>query len=64
MEWMILKQMNLHQNEFNNKDTYIFDNFFILETSFHNSNQTVNSKQMPYLKYADAEKMLITTLNF
>lgn len=32
MEWMILKQMNLHQNEFNNKDTYIFDNFFILET--------------------------------
>lgn len=61
MEWMILKQMNLHQNEFNNKDTYIFDNFFILETSFHNSNQTV---QMPYLKYADAEKMLITTLNF
>lgn len=41
MEWMILKQMNLPQNEFNNKDTYIFDNFFILETSFHNSNQTV-----------------------
>lgn len=41
MEWMILKQMNLPQNEFNNKDTYIFDNFFILETSFHISNQTV-----------------------
>lgn len=41
MEWMILKQMNLPQNEFNNKDTYIFDNFFILETSFHNSNKTV-----------------------
>lgn len=30
MEWMILKQMNLPQNEFNNKDTYIFDNFFNL----------------------------------
>lgn len=57
MEWMILKQMNLHQNEFNNKDTYIFDNFFILEI-------VIKRLQMPYLKYADAEKMLITTLNF
>lgn len=57
MEWMILKQMNLPQNEFNNKDTYIFDNFFILEI-------VIKRLQMPYLKYADAEKMLITTLNF
>lgn len=61
MEWMILKQMNLHQNEFNNKDTYIFDNFLILETC---STIVIKRLQMPYLKYADAEKMLITTLNF
>lgn len=71
MEWMILKQMNLPQNEFNNKDTgylYFWQFFFILETSFHNSNQTVANTVFKICRcrknaYYDLE-FLIRTISF